>query len=57
MPGNTYFDMQEDFKQQFSNLLDNFMITWGDYVGDSAELDRLVAEALEDYVQASEFFE
>ena len=54
---NTYFDMQEDFKQQFSTLLDNFMITWGDYIGDSAELDHLVAEALGEYVQTYEFFE
>jgi len=54
---NSDFKMREEFNNDFAYLMDSFMNKWGEYIGDTDDLDQLITDAFDEWANDSEFFE
>lgn len=54
---NKDFDMRDEFNSEFAHLMDSFMNKWGEYIGDTDDLDQLITDAFDEWAHYSEFFE
>ena len=49
--------MLREFSEKFSDMADSFMNEWGEYIGDSEQVEALVENAFDDWVSSSGWFE
>ena len=49
--------MLREFGEKFSDMADSFMNEWGDYIGDTDQLEALVQNAFDNWVSTSGWFE
>lgn len=49
-------EMRKEFNRKFAHLMDSFMNKWGEYIGDTDDLDRLITDAFDEWVNESGFF-
>lgn len=49
--------MLREFGEMFSTMADAFMDEWGDYIGDADDVEALVQNAFDNWVNSSGWFE
>ena len=50
-------DMRQAFDNKFTEMLNNFMLTWGEYIDDSVEVETMITDSFDGWVNDSGFFE
>ena len=54
---NTPEAMIKKFNRKFEYLMDSFMNEWGEYIGDSEQVEALIQTAFDNWVSSSGWFE
>lgn len=49
--------MLREFNEKFSTMADSFMNEWGDYIGDAEDVEALIQNAFDNWVDGSGWFE
>lgn len=49
--------MLREFNRKFEYLMDSFMNEWGEYIGDSGQVEALIQNAFDNWVSSSGWFE
>ena len=49
--------MKEEFNRKFEYLMDSFMNKWGEYIGDSDQVEALIQNSFDNWVSSSGWFE
>lgn len=50
-------EMLADFDKAFASMMESFMDKWGDYIGDSEDLEALMQNGFNHWVDKSDWFE